>query len=312
MKFSIVFPCVNDQVEAVETARSARETAPDAEILVIDDCSAATLTFPPELNIRVHRNRHRIGAGASRHVGMQIATGSHVLMLDSHCRLEAGWLEKFNFFFGVGNDAGNPHNTVYCGICHGFTPKIPPFVRPSGIYYGANLQFIGHDPNQASRIQVLEGVWAGQRPDNTEISCPMGACAIVPRQRYLELGGWQHLRMWGCEEQMLALKFWLSGGEVRLFHGLKSWHRFRDGEKMPFRLETWAPIYNKLFTIHTMFPDDLAAHMISRLPKGADLNKAVETIRRDWGLVEAERAHNASLFVHDALWLCEKFNVELL
>ena len=140
----------------------------------------------------------------------------------------------------------------------------------------------------------------------------MGANYIVGRRTYLNLGGMQHFRVWGCEEQMLSLKFWLSGGEVRLLHGLKTWHRFRDGEKMPFRLETWAPVYNKLFTIFTIFPDDMAERMISRLPKGYDLTKATETIRHDWGLVEAERERNKSLFTRDVKWLQDKFNIPML
>jgi hypothetical protein len=231
-------------------------------------------------------------------------------MCDSHCRFEPGWIDVIQKALAMPSCI--PGEVVYCGICHGFTPKHPPFGRPEGVYYGANLQFIGHDPNKPGRVQVLEGVWSGMRPDNSEISCFMGANYIVPRKRYLELGGMQHFRVWGCEEQMLSLKFWLSGGEVRLLHGLKTWHRFRDGEKMPFRLEYWNVIYNKLFLIHTIFPDDMAERMISRLPKGFDLTKATETIRRDWGLVEAERGRNKSLFTRDVVWLLNKFQIPML
>lgn len=306
MKISVVFPSVNDQQEAIETAKSARETAPDAEIVCVDDCSASTVTFPPELGVRVHRTTYRIGSGASRHVGAQIATGDYMLITDSHCRFEPGWVAAVE-------QAVEKHpGSVFCGICHGFTAKIPPFSRPSGVYYGAHLQFVGHDPNNPSRVQVLEGVWSGLRPDDCEISCPMGACIIVPQKTFLHLGGMQHFRVWGCEEVMLSLKFWLSGGEVRLLHGLKTWHRFRDGEKLPFRLEPWNITYNKLFIIYTMFPDDMAEHMISRMPKGFDLNKATETIRRDWGLVEAEKARNKTLFTRDVHWLLNKFQIPLL
>jgi len=310
MKISVVIPSVNDLPELLETVKSVRETAPEVEIVVVDDCSAAPVSIPREFGVIVHQNTYRIGSGASRHVGAQIATGDYMLMTDSHCRFEAGWADAC---YNAGLSAEHwKKEVVFCGICHGFTPTIPPFGRPSGVYYGANLQFVGHDLNQASRVQVLEGVWSGLRPDNCEISCMMGACYLVPRKRFLELGGMQHFRVWGCEEQMMSLKFWLSGGEVRLLHGLKTWHRFRDGEKMPFRLETWNIIYNKLFIIYTIFPDDMAAHMISRFPKGFDFNKATETIRRDWGLVEAEKARNKTLFTRDVQWMLNKFQIPLL
>lgn len=305
-KISICFPSVNDELEAVLTAQSIRETAGDAvEICVCDDAGANTLSFPPELNVRLYRNFYRIGSGGSRHVLAEIATSDWMLMLDSHCRLEKSWLDE-----ALAGIELYP-NASFSGVCKGFTPKVAPFGTPAGTYYGGELQFIGKNPN-GTDTQVLSAIWGKERDDMAEISTVLGANYLVNRKRFLELGSMNLLRVWGCEEEMLSLKAWLSGGEVRLMRGLVSWHRFRDGEKLPFHNSLSTLLYNRLLLILTIFPPDMAKRMIAALPRNADLNTAQEEIRKDWRLVEAERAHNRNIFIRSPQWLMEKFNIPML
>jgi len=305
MKISVVIPTVNDQEELLATIRSIRQTAPTTQIVVIDDCSAYDVVVPDDLNVVLHRNFYRIGSGGSRHVGAQIADGDYLVMTDSHVRFEDGWVSD------VMSGIMQYPDALFCGVCKGFTPKVKPFGQPAGTYYGADLQFIGKQPD-GSGNQVLEGVWAGERDDMEEISCVMGANYVMPRKRFLELGGMNHFRVWGVEEQLMSLKFWLSGSDVRLMKNFVTWHRFRDGEKLPFHNSLWTLIYNKLFLIETMFPRSIADRMIAALPRCFDTNQAVEKLREDWRLVELERERNKSLFVNDIEWLLKKFEIPLL
>lgn len=306
MKISVCFPSVNDGLESVETARSVRETAGnEVEIVCCDDASSVAVSFPPELNVRLYRNFYRIGSGASRHVAAEIATGDWMLMVDSHCRLEKGWLEAA--YAGIEKYP----NASFSGVCKGFTPKVAPFGTPAGTYYGGDLQFIGKNPN-GSDTQVLSAIWAKERDDMAEIPCVLGANYLVNRKRFLELGSMNLFKVWGCEEEMLSLKAWLSGGEVRLMKGLVTWHRFRDGEKLPFHNSLSTLLYNRLLLIYTIFPTDMARRMIAALPRCSDLNDAQDEIRKDWRLIEAERAHNRNVFTRTPEWLMEKFNIPML
>jgi len=305
IKISVVFPSVNQQVEAVATAMSIRGTAgEEVEIVAVDDCSAATLIFPPHLNVKVHRNLYRIGSGASRHIGAQIATGDYMVMCDSHCRFTHGWLE--HVMAGIEKFP----DSLLCGVCKGFAPTIKPFGNPSGVYYGADLQFIGKDPNH-NRMQVLEAVWAKEQDDGVELSSPMGACYVSPRERFPVIVGMNHLKTWGVEEQLMALKFYLTGSDVRLIKNFVVWHRFRDGEKLPFHNGLQTLLYNKLFLINTIFPEDMQTRMIAAMPRCSEMNLAQEDIRKDWRLVESEKLKNKGMFTRDVAWLQQKFNIPM-
>jgi GT2 family glycosyltransferase len=152
---------------------------------------------------------------------------------------------------------------------------------------------------------ILEGVWAKEKPDDSELSCLMGACYFVPREWYLRLGGLQFLRGWGCEEQLLSLKAYLSGGDIRLMRDVHIWHKFRlKEEKFPYEIEIYKTIYNKLFILHTMFQPEIALPLIEALSRTPEYERAREAIRQDWHLIViSERARNRNLLVRDVAWL---------
>lgn len=100
---SVVVPTCNRRevlqrcVEAL-----ARQTHPDYEVIVVDDCSTDdTPEFlrrfaadHPDLNIRCLRNEAHAGANPSRNRGIREAKGEFVAFEDSDCIAEADWLDR--------------------------------------------------------------------------------------------------------------------------------------------------------------------------------------------------------------------------
>lgn len=291
---TIICPVHHDSIEANLTVRSIRETAGDrVAIIVIDDCSPNALILEDK-SVTLIKLRHRVGGGAARHLGIEMAHTPYCLLCDSHMRFEPGWLE-------VAEEAFKSHSwqTVFCAVCRGFTSKTAPFGKPDGEYYGANFDF-----------NKFDGVWAQERENDAELPCLMGASYFVRREWYLALGGLQFMRGWGSEEICLSLKTWLAGGEIRLMKNVHLWHRFRV-EKLPYTIFTWQVIYNKLFLIHTILPLDVGQRLISAMPRGNDFNQAAMQIKADWGLIVTERARNQRLFTRDFDWLVNKFGITI-
>ncbi len=291
MKLSIVIPCHDDALEVNETIKSIRATTPsDVECIVVDDCSPNLLVLD-DPKVRLIHNRWQTGAGAARHVGILAAHGDTVLLCDAHCRFEPGWYDQAMLRVSC-----RP-KTLHCAVCLGFTDKHPPYGQPDGTYYGAEVD-----------LKKFDGVWAKEREDDAELPCLMGACYFVPRAWYLQLGGLQFLRGWGLEEMMLSLKTWMAGGDIRLMKKVRIWHKFRTGP-VPYKINTWHIIYNKLFLMHTMLPADVVPKLCQWHPSDYDFNLAQQTIKADWNLIVSERMKNEIMLKKNFYWICEKFGL---
>lgn len=314
-ELSIVITACNDATELVATINSIRATAGDApEILVVDDGSANAVTFimQPEWlrGAKVITNAFRCGVGPSRHIGVQHATGKWVLIMDSHMRLPLHWYEKTMCRI-QGKD-----KTLYSCSMLGLDKDHLDLDNPKQVYHGATLNLCGKDPNdpKATKLQVLEAVW--NKPpapeDDAEILLPMGASYLCRRNWFLELDPLRFLRGWGSDEVMLGLKAWLSGGEVRLLKSVRIGHIYTHQKDKKFRVPLGLPTYNKLFSIHTLLPRDLARDLEGKLKENTDASdwtEAYRLMRDNWGLFESERLRNQRMFTVDFMDLLKRFSL---
>jgi glycosyltransferase involved in cell wall biosynthesis len=301
-ELSIVIPVVNDLAELLETLRSIRDTTLGrcVDVIVIDDESRIPVTISNfTMPVRVFRNRHRVGAAACRHIGILHAKNSHVFLCDSHMRFDRYWYHAALIY------TGTLPNSLFCATMRGFDSEFPAFSPPRSEYHGADLVIRGPK-------HTLEGVWTRVRPDGANLSCLMGACYLIPRKWYLKHGGLNFLRGWGCEEQMLSLKAWMSGTTIKLMRDCVVWHKFRTKrEDPPYIIETWTQAYNKLFIVMTMFPHDLWPVMTEALSSIPDFDRAEAQIKADWHLVVTERAKNKIDLKYDIHWFAKEFGIEL-
>lgn len=288
MKISVCISVLNDAKELFLTVQSCLEnTASDVEIQIVDDCSASPVNVI-QPGVRVHRNKRRLGVGPSRHLAACLATGEILFIVDSHCRFTPGWDEELR------NSLRAAPTALICGSMIGFDSKTP--FEHGKPYFGATWNFAGKD--QKSKPQFFECVW---QPDTGEgdayaIPAPMGACYGMMREEYLRLGGLQFLRSWGCDEQVLSLKFWLGGGGVMLNKNLRIGHKFRTGkERVPFTISEVDRMYNKLFTMFTLLPESRAKALFNKMPSNMLKTAAFKELVKNWGIVEAEHQLNMRL-----------------
>ena len=300
MTLSIVIPSRDDTPECIATAQSARATAPEAEIVIVDDASRAPV--PSNIGTQVIRMERRIGVGPARTVGALRSGGAYVLFVDSHCRFMPGWYENALKTI-VGRE-----KTVHCASCLGLAPGEMDMSAAKGPYFGATFNFYGQDKNKPNRRQVFESVWLPEQPgDDYELPAVMGACYFWPREWFLRLNPLLFLRSYGVDEQTMSLKCWLAGGEIRMMKSVKIGHQFR---KIGLQLgEAWHQLYNKLFAIRTILSPPHSTILESKIQKDGLFSVARREIFRDWHLVAVEQDFNRSIFTKEFPWYINKFGI---
>lgn len=304
MRISVVLPHVNEPSNLNATIKSIRATAGnEVEIVVVDDCS----TTRPEIigADTVIFNRFHCGAGPSRHIGAEAATGTHILITDCHMQFLSGWHQA-----AIDRIKDRP-TTVNCGVCLAIDDKHPDASRPRDRYYGATFNFYGPDKFKPGATKIFSAVWNDrQEGDDYELPACMGACYFMPRDWYLKLSPHKHLVKWGVEEEALSLKTWLAGGEIRMMKTVQIAHKFRlKGTKLPFSLKVDQIIYNQLFVAYTCLPEPYADALMKKFPREMNFSLAYQKLRENWGLMLCERAYNQRIFTRSFDWLLDHFGL---
>lgn len=297
-KLSIIITTLNDP-DLPETLRSIRETTEGrTEVIIVSD--GAPLPKHAELlpsGVRGIVNSRRIGVGPSRTLGALNAGNDLLLICDSHMRFLPGWYEK-----AMNRIADRPY-TLHCATCLGLDSEAMDPAWPKSKYYGATIRLFGPDTNNRARNRVLESVWNPTPPeDDAEICAPMGAAYFWPRSLFLELNPLEHLKSWGSDETAMAIKIWMSGGEVRLMRNVEIGHVFlRGNEKQPFTVPVGHVAFNKLWIIETMLWEDPVIYQYLHekmllVYGGGELTEAKKILAQHWASVEVERVRNRSRF----------------
>lgn len=299
---SIIITTLNDFGETQATIRSIRETAGDrAEIIVIDDGSQVPLSLEDK-GVNLIRNEDRAGVAASRHIGAIHASGDYLLLTDCHMRFEPGWYEKAMERI-VGRD-----KTMHCAQCWGLSVANMDMAKVTQKYNGAYIHFYGPDAKNPAQMQVFEGKWMGEvAGDDYPLPCIMGATYFVPTEFFFHVNGLRLLRGWGSDEPFLSLKWWLSGGDIRMMKSVHLGHQFRDAST--YRTESWNIDYNKMASIRTILPPDKAQRLIDLFPGHPELNLAKNKIIEDANAILTERAYYERIFVRTFDWYLKHFGL---
>jgi glycosyltransferase involved in cell wall biosynthesis len=88
MQLSIIIPCYNERATIAEIVRRVQASAPEAEVIIVDDGSRdGSRDLLPELerrpNVRVLYHPRNSGKGAAIHTGIAAANGDVVLIQDA-------------------------------------------------------------------------------------------------------------------------------------------------------------------------------------------------------------------------------------
>jgi GT2 family glycosyltransferase len=191
---SIIIPVFNHLRETLECIASVTAHAPsgDYEVIVVDDASSdqTPAILPGVGNLRYFRNAANGGFIVSCSRGAKEARGEYLVFLNNDAQVTAGWLppllEAFSSFERVG----------------AVGPKI---VYPSGYLQEAGSMI---NPDLSITMVGLDDDPGKARYGYArEVHYCSGACLVVPRRRFEEVGGFsEELRPAYYEDCDLQLK----------------------------------------------------------------------------------------------------------
>ena len=166
------------------------------ELIYVDDGStdgtrAWLDTLPPPA--RVILNERNLGYAASNNRGARAAAGKFLVLLNNDLVLTRGWLEPMLAAFGRCPRAGlvgNLQRDAGTGV-----------LDHAGVFINSKGK-----PEHDRTLPCLHRLRA-----HREVAALTGACLVVPRQTYLDLGGFDERYVNGCEDIDLCLRARLAG-----------------------------------------------------------------------------------------------------
>jgi GT2 family glycosyltransferase len=196
-----------------------------AEIIVVDDASSAAVAdaFGSVQNLIYVRNETNLGFLRSCNRGADHARGDFLLFLNNDTQVTEGWLDALLATFSSGTDVG--------------------LAGPKLIYPNGRLQEAGAviERDGTTRLVGLFG-----DPNEKRYTCERsvdycsGACVLVPRATFAEIGGFDTRFSPGyCEDVDLCLKIRRSGKRVVynpravVIHHLSASHEDAATSKLP-------------------------------------------------------------------------------
>lgn len=315
-QLTIIIPFLNEGDEPLKTIISLNQNGNvdlfDV-VLVHDSADPIPFTIPSEYkNVKIHINGKHCGVSESRMNGVTLSETPYILLTDAHMRFEQnGWLETT-----IKALEENP-KTLFCCDTRGVENEKIAFHRGGG--YGCRLLMKNEFNNKTVNVSfdnlILSPKWL---PENKllqryEIPCVMGAYYAMSRSWFDYIGQLGGLYMWGSEESCLSLKTWLMGGKCILLKDVKVGHKYRDQvSPLPYKLYNWYKLYNLMYLVHVLFPDDLLDSAIKQLkliPYLNEVNKACELIELRFSAIIKDRKEFQSKFKHDIRWLCDYFKI---
>jgi len=277
MNVSIVIAAYNEGRDLLTTVAHAYSSNPEPyEIIVVDDCSDEPIadrlgSFP---GVNVVRTPERLGAGPAKRFGVTRSSGDLVIVLDAHMRMPQGWLGPIKLA------AENHPYSIFCCACSGFELH-----NQRQLLGGAS--FARRGDSFAIGISWLP---RGPITQVEIIPCVLGACYIIPRPIWRELGGWNpNLYGWGFEEQDLSLRSWLSGFQVRRINEVIVGHRF-DRDMRGYFMNSWEASFNQLVMTYSLFEDGVFEKIYHPFLKQLSPLKALERFEKEFEDIKTFRA----------------------
>jgi glycosyltransferase involved in cell wall biosynthesis len=241
-KFSFIITARNEAPEVVQrTIDGLMQTARavDFEIVLIDDGS--TLPIAPRDGVRLVRNPEPLGVSRARRQGAELAAGDALCWMDAHMTFDPHWLEHMGEHLAPGVYLCSAFWSYDRTQCHGF---------------GADFEWSGTRDYAAGRNPGLGLRHRTAHPGDGAVEVPMviGACYLIHRDTYAQLGGLSPLfRVWGSDEQDFSARAWLAGVPVKCVTGARVGHMWRP--QFPYPVAYDHLEFNQLALLRTVFEE---------------------------------------------------------
>ena len=257
MDLSILIPARNEIFLARTIESILKNATADSEVIVVMDGQWADppVTQDPRVNIIFHPES--IGQRAAVNEAARIAQGKYIMKLDAHCKLAPGFdtelVQNMCYNLTMVPRMYNLHVFDWvCQHCERRTYQGPKLTECRSCGHEAHEMDIvwKHKTNPTSDFMRFDKdlhfqYWRDykKRPeaegDIVDQMCCIGACWVMDKERYFELGGLDESHgSWGQIGVEIACKTWLSGGRQVVNKNTWFAHLFRTqpGFKFPYTL----------------------------------------------------------------------------
>jgi len=244
---SIVIPTFNNLALTRQCLASLYQTTPAglAEIVIVDNGSSdGTVPFlEAEQNagrLRAVLNAQNLGFARGCNQGALEARGEFVLFLNNDTGTKPGWLEALL----------SAAQETQAGVVGG------KLLYPDGTIQHAGIEFISGVPDHRSRHAGADAPEVNQR---RELDMVTGACFLMPKKLFLDLGGFDEVFRNGVEDVDLCLRVRAAGhkviyepGAVVTHHEGKSQGRFNHvSENLKIFFTRWKGQFDEKHVFRT-------------------------------------------------------------
>lgn len=243
--------------------------------------------FPPG-KVKLIRLSEREGLIRARLAGAKTAVGDVLVFLDSHCEVNAAWLEPML------QEIKNNPKAVVCPIIDIIDDK--------------TLQY---EPSSGDYFQIGGFTWSGyfnwiDLPDNEQMRrksivdparspTMAGGLFAINRKYFFDVGSYDSaMDTWGGENLEMSFRIWMCGGELLIVPCSHVGHIFRSFHPYPFpknkdshgintvrTVEVWMDEYKKYFYLHR---PDLRSIEFGDISERVNLRKKLQCQSFDWYL----------------------------
>lgn len=302
----------NEFPNLADTVDSIRDTSPrsDVEIIVVDDASD-----PPHKRGERYRRLdvdqfiaepERRGHSYCRTIGAEHAAGEWLLLTDAHMRLDSGWWERLAS--NIGSDRISDGDLL-CGpyLACNESGKL------EGTFHGARFFFWEERDGKLDCV-CIHPLPFEERPEIFEVPAVIGANYVLSRKHFQSLGGLRGLWGWSCcDEWLLSVKTWLTGGRVLLDPHFRLRHLLFPpapaDKDSPRQMTKAEQIANRLSAAYQVLSESDWCAFVQNWPVPHTDPVMIEALRR-FELVRDELPQARPEYLpHDTDWLCAKFDL---
>lgn len=255
---SVLIPGRNEEWFARTVADVLAHSEADTEVIAVIDGEHRGEPLAPHPRLRVLELRQSIGQRAATNLAARESRAKYVMKLDAHCSVDQGFDVKCITALEGHRDwtlvplQRNLHVFDFsCQVCKNRTymgPTPEKCEKCGGTLFDRVMVW---EPRRGTRTDFwrfdhelhfqYKGDWKGKRHEDGDIADTMsllGACFVLDRERYLELGGLDEGHgSWGQMGTEIGCKTWLSGGRLVVHRGTWFAHMFRTRADFSFPYE---------------------------------------------------------------------------
>lgn len=292
-KITVIVTFLNEGIEVFNTLKCFREsTNTSFDIILINDGSTDGFDYKKvadEFEAQYIEHIERKGPAVSRNEGVSICSTEHFLLLDAHMRVyQENWLSRI-----IEELEKEEHILLCCSTLALNMNAVLSEKHPKG--YGA---FINLSDLSIHWVHGFENLGK----DCLEIPNVLGASYACSKKYWMKLNGFNGLRTYGYEEQLISMKVWLSGGKCKVLKDVEFGHIFRDESNVPYEIPTTDYYLNQLLIVELFYNDEYKRKFIKNMRKNVGVeyvNEWIEEFEQYRQEIAEEKAYYKTIFCRD-------------